>query len=292
MFEIPGKKGLLSLCSMLALIAGCGGGEAGSGAADGDRSAAAAVVEHPVDLATAGGISGTVTFDGDVPAPVAIDMADEPTCLEQNDGSAMRETVLVGSEGELANVFVYVKEGLDPSLVFPAGDPVIIDQAGCTYRPHIVGLSTGQQLTVRNSDAVLHNINATPTENRGFNRSQPQVGMEFQTSFPTPEVMIPIRCDVHGWMDAYVGVTSNPYHAVSNADGTFAIDRLPPGDYVLEAWHEQYGTATQSVTIEQGGVANVTFEFNGTMAGRPVPMGPALVVDHATGTILRTTPQS
>ena len=292
MLEIPGSKGLVALLSMLALVAGCGGGEAGSGASGGDQSAAAAVVEHPVDAATAGGISGTVTFAGEVPTPVAIDMADEPTCQEQSGGSAVRETVVVGSGGELANVFVYVKEGLDPSLAFPAGDPVVLDQVGCTYRPHVIGLSAGQQLTVRNSDDVLHNINATPTENRGFNRSQPQAGMEFETSFPTPEVMIPVRCDVHGWMDAYVGVTSNPYHAVSDTDGTFAMDRLPPGDYVLEAWHEQYGTATQSVTVEQGGVASVTFEFDGTMAGRPVPMGPVLVVDHATGTMRRTIPQS
>ena len=118
MLEIPGSKGLVALLSMLALVAGCGGGEAGSGASGGDQSAAAAVVEHPVDAATAGGISGTVTFAGEVPAPVAIDMADEPTCQEQSGGSAVRETVVVGSGGELANVFVYVKEGLDPSLAF------------------------------------------------------------------------------------------------------------------------------------------------------------------------------
>ena len=292
MLEIPGNKGLVALSSVLALIAGCGGGEAGSGAASGGQPAAGAVVEHPVDAATAGSISGTVTFAGDVPAPVAIDMTDEPTCQEQNGGNAVRETVVVGSGGELANVFVYVKEGLDPSLAFPTGDPVVLDQVGCTYRPHVIGISAGQQITVRNSDDVLHNINATPTENRGFNRSQPQAGMEFQTSFPTPEIMIPVRCDVHGWMDAYVGVTSNPYHAVSDADGSFAMDRLPPGDYVLEAWHEQYGTATQNVTVEEGGVASVTFEFNETMAGRPVPMGPVLVVDHATGSMLRAIPQS
>ena len=291
MLEIPRKKGLVALSSVLALVAGCGGGEAGS-EAGGGPAAATTVVEHPVDAATAGGISGTVTFAGDVPAPVAIDMADEPSCLERNGGSAVRETVVVGPGGELANVFVYVKEGLDPSLAFPAGDPVVLDQVGCTYRPHVIGISAGQQLKVRNSDDVLHNINATPTENRGFNRSQPQAGMEFETTFPTPEVMIPVRCDVHGWMDAYVGVTSHPYHAVSAADGTFAMDRLPPGDYVLEAWHEEYGTATQSVTVEQGGVVSVTFEFDETMAGRPVPMGPVLVVDHATGTMLRAIPQS
>ena len=291
MLEIPGNRGLVAFSSVLALIAGCGGGEASSGAASGDQPAAGAVVEHPVDAATAGSVSGTVTFAGDMPAPVAIDMADEPSCQEETGGNAVRENVVVGSGGELANVFVYVKEGLDSSLEFPAGDPVVLDQRGCTYRPHIVGLSMGQLLTVRNSDDGLHNINATPTENRGFNRSQPQVGMEFQTSFPTPEVMIPVRCDVHGWMDAYVGVTPHPYHAVSDADGMFAMDRLPPGDYVLEAWHELYGTATQSVTVEQGGMTSVTFEFNETMAGRPVPMGPVLVVDHATGTMLRTTPR-
>ena len=284
-------KGLLASSLLAVLMAGCGGSDAGSGAAAGGQPSAAAVVENPVDAATAGTISGTVKFTGAVPAPVAIDMRDEPTCQEETGGNAVKEAVMVGSGGGLANVFVYVKEGLDPSLKCPAGGSVVLDQQGCTYRPHVLGLSAGQQLTVRNSDPVLHNINASPTENRGFNRSQPQVGMEFETSFPTPEVMIPVRCDVHGWMDAYVGVTSNPYHAVTTADGIFAMDRLPPGSYVLEAWHEVYGTAIQNVTVEQGGTATVAFEFNATMAGRPVPMGPVLVVDHVNGTLHRAMPQ-
>ena len=289
MIEIADLKRLMASSLVAVLVAGCGGGDTDAGAGGG--AATAAVVEHPVDSATAGSIHGSVTFNGTAPSPVAIDMADEPTCQEEAGGTAVKQTVVVGPGGEFANVFVYVKEGLDPSLEFPVGGPVMLDQKGCTYFPHVIGLSTGQQLTVRNSDAVLHNINATPTENRGFNRSQPQAGMEFQTSFPTSEVMIPVRCDVHGWMDAYVGVTSHPYHAVSAPDGSFMMDRLPPGTYVLEAWHETYGTATQSVTVEQGTMATVAFEFDGMTADRPVPMGPVLVVDHATGALRRVAMQ-
>ena len=144
----------------------------------------------------------------------------------------------------------------------------------------------GEKLTVKNGDPVLHNINATPTTNRGFNRSQPQQGMTFETQCASSEVMIPVRCDVHGWMSAFIGVTDNPYHVVSGADGTFSLDRLPPGTYTLEAWHEKYGTATQSVTVATGQTAEVTFEFNGKVAA-DVPMGPVLLVDMHSGTARR-----
>jgi hypothetical protein len=115
--------------------------------------------------------------------------------------------------------------------------------------------------------------------------------MTFQTSFPTAEVMIPVRCDVHGWMEAYIGVTTHPYHAVTTADGTFSLDRLPPGTYTLEAWHERYGTATQTVEVTTGGMAEVAFEFNEAMAGREVPLGPVLLISHEHGTFTRVAQQ-
>jgi plastocyanin len=186
-------------------------------------------------------------------------------------------------------VFVYVKSGLD-AMTFPAGDAEVLDQEGCEYKPHVVALMTGQQLTVRNSDDVLHNVNATPSENRGFNRSQPQAGMEFETSFSAPEVMIPVRCDVHGWMESYIGVTDHPFHGVTGDDGSFTLADLPPGEYEVEAWHEEYGTSTQMVTVPVSGEVEITFEFSEQMAGRVVPMAPALVVDHATGTLRRAAP--
>ena len=288
MLGISEMKGLLASSLVSVLLVGCGGGDKPAAAPAASEPAAAAPAANPVDAATAGNIHGTVKFTGTAPKPVAIDMKDEPTCQTASGGKAMKEDVVIGAGGGLANVFVYVKSGLDPALKFPAGPGVEIDQQGCQYHPHIIAMSAGEKLTVKNGDPVLHNINATPTTNRGFNRSQPQQGMTFDTQFASAEVMIPVRCDVHGWMSAYIGVTDNPYHVVSGADGTFSLDRLPPGKYTLEAWHEKYGTATQEVTIETGKTAEVTFEFNGKVAA-VVPMGPILMVDMHGGTVRRTT---
>jgi plastocyanin len=218
-------------------------------------------------------------------------MTEEQACASVHSTPPTRETVVTGADGALANVFVYVKEGLDPALRFPAGEGQEIDQEGCRYAPHVLALGAGETLTVRNSDPVLHNVNATPTTNRGFNRSQPQANMTFQTSFPQAEVMIPVRCDVHGWMEAFIGVTNHPYHAVTSTDGAFTLDRLPPGTYTVEAWHERYGTVTQQVEVVSGEPAQVTFVFNESMAGREVPMGPVLLIDHHAGTATRVTQQ-
>ena len=286
MLEMRELRGLVVTSLALLVLAGCGGGDEGAPASGGG---AAAVTEHPVDAATAGSVNGTVRFTGTAPAAQSIDMSDEPVCQEAHGGRAMRETVMVGPGGGLGNVFVYVKEGLDPSLRFPMGAAVELEQEGCRYIPHVVGLQAGQPLKVSNSDPVLHNVNATPTVNRGFNRSQPQAGMEFETTFPMPEVMIPVRCDVHGWMASFVGVTAHPYHAVTPETGTFTLERLPPGTYTLEAWHERYGAQTQSVTVPESGSVDVSFTFDATMAGRPVPLAPALVIDHHAGTASRVT---
>ena len=290
MFEWRELRGLVAPALVGALVAACGGGEGGE-QGEGGAAGSAAAIEHPVDEATAGRVTGTVRFTGTPPADESIDMSEEPACAEVHTTPPTRKQVLVGADGGLANVYVYVKEGLDSSLQFPAGEGEVLDQEGCEYLPHVVALSAGEQLTVRNSDPVLHNVNATPSVNRGFNRSQPQEGMEFQTSFAQPEVMIPVRCDVHGWMESYIGVTSHPYHAVTGENGSFTLERLPPGTYTLEAWHERYGTATQTVEVPQSGEVEVTFEFDESMAGRHVPLAPALIIDHETGTFRRVAQQ-
>lgn len=275
-------------CVAVLVAAGCGG-EGGGGGGEMAEEGGMEQVENPVDPATAGTITGRVTFTGTPPAAEAIDMAGEQVCLDKHDGPPMKPLAVVGPEGGLGDVFVYVKSGAAiEGLEFPTpSDAVVLDQDGCIYHPHVMGLSTGQTLTVHNSDDVLHNINATPEQNRGFNRSQPTSGMEFETSFAVPEVMIPVRCDVHGWMSAYIGVTANPYHGVTGEDGSFTLADLPPGEYEVEAWHERYGTSTQMVTVPESGEVEVTFEFDEQMAGRHVPLAPALVVDHAEGTLRR-----
>lgn len=289
MLKLRKLFGTTAALAVTALVAAGCGGEGDSGEATGETEAAASM-EHPVDEATAGSVTGFVTFTGTPAAPEPIDMSDEAVCAEKHSEAPTRQVAIVGPDGGLSNVFVHVTSGLD-GMQFPADDAEVLDQEGCIYQPHVLALATGQDLQVRNSDDVLHNVNATPTENRGFNRSQPQADMEFTTSFAVPEVMIPVRCDVHGWMEAYIGVTDHPYHAVTGEDGSFSLDRLPPGEYEIQAWHEHYGTSSQTVTVPESGEVEVTFEFDETMAGRLVPMGPALIVDHESGTLRRATAQ-
>jgi hypothetical protein len=144
----------------------------------------------------------------------------------------------------------------------------------------VLGIQAGQDLIIKNADGILHNINPQPTANQGFNVSQP-VEMETTRTFSTAEVMIPVKCDVHGWMEAYIGVQNHPYMAVSAEDGTFTLDNLPPGTYTIEAWHESYGTQTQTVTVGAKESGEVTFQYSSDMAGRSVPMGePIELHDH------------
>ena len=241
---------------MLLVMAGCGDGGGGGG---GDAGGGAAM-EDPVDAATAGNIAGSIVFEGDAPSMATIDMSQESVCADKHSSTPMIQEVVVNDNGTLANVFVYVKEGLE-SLQFPTPGPVLLDQDGCVYLPHVLGVMVGQDITIRNSDGLLHNINASPTVNRGFNSSQP-VSMESTRSFGSAEIMVPLRCDVHGWMTAYVGVVDHPKHSVSNGSGAFSLSTLPPGEYVIEAWHERYGTQTQNVTVTTGETTEVTFTFS------------------------------
>jgi len=290
MFERNLGIRIAGAATALLVATGCGGGGDGGGegmdGGGGDGGEMAAPMESPVDASTAGDISGTITFEGDPPAMEAIDMAAEPTCAEMYDGQPMTQSVVVGSGGGLANVLVYVSEGLG-DLEFPTPqESVEIDQQGCRYIPHVLAVQTGQTLVIRNSDGILHNINAQPQQNRGFNISQP-VNMTSERTFPVQEVMIPLRCDVHGWMNAYLGVVSHPFFAVSSEDGSFDLSTLPPGDYVVEAWHERYGTQTQNVTVATGETAQVEFTFSESMAANAdVPLAePVDLHDHEAGAI-------
>ncbi|MCK5439117.1 MAG: carboxypeptidase regulatory-like domain-containing protein [Gemmatimonadetes bacterium] len=259
--------------SVATACGGGGGGETTDGEADGGAPAAAGSVVSPDSAAT---INGTVSFEGTAPAAEPIDMSEEPTCAEKHPDGAVRQQVAV-TDGRLANVYVYVKSGLGDRAFPTPSAPVTLDQSGCRYSPHIVAIQAGQSLAIMNSDGILHNINTQPTENRGFNISQPVV-METSREFSRPEVMIPVKCDVHGWMQAFIGVQGHPYASVSGADGSFSLADLPPGEYEIEAWHELYGTQSQTVTIGVKETAEVSFTFNSDMAGNHVPMGEPLVL--------------
>ncbi len=250
---------------LLVALAACGG--------DGPDGAPGAVTEMPFDLATSGHVSGMVMFEGTPPPPEVINMTSEATCAARYTEPPVRDLVAASADGHLANVFVYVKEGLE-GMQFPVPqEAVLIDQLGCRYTPHVSGMMTNQTLTFRNSDGLLHNVNATPSVNRPFNFGQP-VNMDTNRTFAEPEVMIPVRCDVHGWMLAYVGVVPHPYHAVSGTGGSFDLRNLPPGEYVVEAWHSVLGTQEQTVTVTTGETASVSFTFTEAMlASAVVPLG-------------------
>ena len=251
----------------------CGGGDTGGGEAATDDQPAADAGAIQVDAATAGTVMGRVAFEGTPPEGEPIDMSEEPTCAEQHTEPPMRMPAVVGADGGLAEVFVYVKEGLPDGTWATPSEPVELDQEGCRYHPHVLGLQTGQTLQIRNSDGLLHNINARPEDQRGFNVSQP-TDMTTDRQFAQAEVMIPVQCDVHGWMEAYIGVLDHPYFAVTGEDGSFEISNLPPGDYVVEAWHERYGTQTVNVTVAESGEATADFTFGESMAADAVvPLG-------------------
>ena len=263
------ERVLRALAPVVALaVAGCGGG--GGDAAGGGGGGDAAPAEMPFDVATAGNITGTVTFEGTPPPPEVLDMASEADCAATYTGDPEVSWVDVGGGG-LADVFIYIREGLE-GMSFPVpAQAVVIDQQGCQYRPLVAGVMVGQSVAFRNSDGLLHNINASPTANRPFNVSQP-VNMDTEREFAAPEVMIPIQCDVHGWMAGYIGVVTHPYHAVSGGGGGFDLSQLPPGEYVIEAWHARLGTQEQTVTVTTGQTAEVTFNFTDAMlssAGTP-----------------------
>ena len=251
---------------LLLFVAACGGGgSGGDGSGDGGGTPASGGGEDavsPVDPATAATISGKVLFTGTAPEPEPIDMEAEPDCQTQYPGGAFTETAVVNDNGTLQNVFVYVKDGLG-NLVFPVPqEAVVLDQKGCRYHPHVFGVQAGQELIIRNSDGILHNIHPMPEINRAFNLGQP-IKMDSSKTFDKVEVMIPIECDVHEWMSGYAGVLAHPYFAVTGSDGSFSLPNLPPGTYSVEAWHEVYGAQTVSVTVGEKEAKEIEFTVTG-----------------------------
>jgi len=237
---------LMGLCLSFLLLAGCNKkentNEEQTSAPSSDAKPAAA--SAPIDPATAATVTGTVTFAGAAPKPVKIDMSQDPACK----GANQSET-LVSDGGKLANVFVYVKEGLGGRKFDAPKEAVTLDQQGCRYHPHVLGVMTNQTVEIKNDDPTTHNIHPTPANNREWNESQPPKAAAIEKTFGREEIMLPVKCNQHPWMKMYVNVVSSPFYAVTGADGKYELKGLPPGDYTIAFVHEKLGEQTQKVTL-------------------------------------------
>ena len=231
-------------------------------ACSGSSSPAPAASGTVVDPAIAGSIQGRARFEGQTPAPEVARIDADKDCVSLNGADRLPvDAVLVGEDGGLQNVFVYVKSGLEKASFPIPNDPVVVEQQRCRYVPRVVGVRVGQPLQIRNGDPLLHNVRSDSEVNQPFNQGQPVQGMVFAHTFTTREVMVPVTCDVHKWMRTYVGAVEHPYYAVTDAAGRFTLPDLPPGTYTLAAWHERLGTREQPVTVAAKESKNVELTF-------------------------------
>lgn len=214
-----------------------------------------------VDPAITGTVRGAARLEGKAPAPKRISMDADADCQKLHTAPVFDSKVRVGKSGGLANVFVYVKQGLEDKSFEPAGTAVVLDQRGCQFVPRVVALRSGQVLTVKNSDPVSHNIHPMPANNRDWNQQQAPGAEDLRRRFARAEVMIPVKCNIHNWMRSYIAVVDHPFFAVSGENGEFSLPGLPQGEYTLAAWHEAYGEQVQTIRIAAGAVAEAPFQF-------------------------------
>ena len=213
-------------------------------------------------LAPAATITGTVKYDGAVPKLRPINMAADPMCAKKHAKAPLPEVLVLGEGNTMANIFVHVKSGV-PAKTYPVPKtPVVMDQKGCKYIPHVMGIMKGQDFKILNSDGVLHNVHALPKVNKPFNMAMPAARKEAVQKFTKEEAIFKIKCDVHPWMSAYIAVMTHPYFDVTEKDGKFKIPDLPAGTYEIEVWHERLKTKSMKVTVADGETKNVDFTFS------------------------------
>jgi plastocyanin len=234
---------ITALCALLALAA-CSKKEDQSSNTAAEQQAPAAPAATPIDPATVATISGKVKFDGAAPKGSKIDMSQDPACKGTNEA----ENIVVNG-GDLANVFVYVKDGLGNRTFDVPTTPVVLNQSGCKYHPHVLGVMAGQTVQIKNDDQTTHNIHPTPKDNREWNESQPPSSPAIEKNFAREEIMLPVKCNQHPWMKMYINVVKSPFYAVTDKDGKYEIKGLPPGDYTLAFVQEKLGEQDQKVTV-------------------------------------------
>jgi len=219
----------------------------------------AAVAAAPAVAATAS-LKGAAKFQGAALKPTRIDMSSDPNCAKAHTTPATTEDLVIAANGGLANVIVYVSDGLGDRTFEPPQQPAVIEQKGCQYKPHVLALQTNQKLDVVNDDPTTHNIHPMPNNNREWNKSQPH-GMPVEEAFPREEIAIPVKCNVHPWMRSYIAVFKHPYFVVTDKDGNFDLKDLPPGTYTIKAWHEKLGTQSQKITVGANETKTLEFVF-------------------------------
>ncbi len=244
---------------VLGYAAGCGGSEPADTAQPADPT-------HPTPAGPvlelgASSITGSGTFDGDAPTLPALAMDAEPECAAKHSGPVPAEMLVLGDGNTMGNIIVWVSDGLPAGNWAAPTTPVVLDQRGCIYVPHAMGIMVGQPYRILNSDGFLHNIHTLPEINRTFNRAMPATLTETTTTFGQPEAIFQIKCDVHPWMLAYIGVFDHPFFSVTSSDGTFTISGLPPGTYEITAWQERLGTQTASITVGDSDTTSQDFTF-------------------------------
>jgi plastocyanin len=210
----------------------------------------------------ASSITGTITFDGKAPTLKPLTMDADPVCAKKHSGPVPSEMLVLGTGNTMGNVMVWVSKGVPAGKTWPAPTtPAVLDQNGCQYKPHVMALMVGQPYRILNSDGILHNIHTLPKINKGFNKPMPATLKETTTTFDKAEAIFPIKCDVHPWMQAYVGVFTHPFYSVTTTNGKYTISGLDPGTYEITAWHERLGTQTATVTVGASGTKTQDFKF-------------------------------
>ena len=247
------KRMLFFTFVVIGITAGCGKSQPASE----QTAPAPKAATVSVDASTAGTITGAVSFTGMPPKLKPLDMTADPGCPT---GPQPADVALV-KDGKLANVFIYIKEGLPQGNFAVAGEQVVLDQKGCRYNPHMIGIMAGQPLKILNSDTADHNIHDMPGKNPPWNESQMPTDKPIIKTFANPEMMIPVQCNQHPWMRAYINVMQHPYFAVSAADGRYEIKNLPPGEYTLAAVHERFGEQTMKIKVGPKETVKAPFIF-------------------------------
>ena len=207
-------------------------------------------------------VSGTVTFEGKAPPLKPLSMDADPACAKKHSGPVPNEMLALGSGNTMGNILVFVSKGVPAGKTYPVPKtPVTLDQNGCQYKPHVMGIMVGQTYKILNSDGVLHNIHTLPKVNPAFNKGMPPSLKEATTVFNKPEEVFHIKCDVHPWMSAWMAVFTHPFFSATGTDGKFTISGLDPGTYEITAWHERLGVKTASVTVAANDKKTQDFKF-------------------------------